>query len=285
MRLRAEGKVIGVVPTMGALHAGHRSLIRRACRTTDAVIVSRFVNPIQFGPGEDLRRYPRTPAADARVCRAEGVNWLFTPSASEMYPPGFETVVEVTRLGRLLCGRVRPGHFRGVATVVLKLFWLTLPHRAFFGQKDYQQAIVIKRMIQDLQMPVRIIVCPTVREPDGLACSSRNRYLSPAERRAAPALFTALQMGEATICGGERSARKIVAAMRRWLAQAGSRLRVDYVAIVDPETLTPLTIVSEPPVLLMGAVWVGATRLIDNILLEKWRGAPPTARTSRSGTR
>ena len=177
-RLRAEGKTIGLIPTMGALHEGHRSLIQTARRRTTAVVVSLFVNPRQFGPTEDFRRYPRTFAADARLCRTAGADWLFAPSPTEIYPAEFETVVEVEQLSRLLCGKARPGHFRGVTTVVMKLLCLIQPRYAFFGRKDYQQSVIVKRMIHDVCLPVTVVICPTVRESDGLACSSRNRYLS-----------------------------------------------------------------------------------------------------------
>lgn len=298
-RLRAEGKTIGLVPTMGALHAGHRSLIRAARRRTDAVIVSLFVNPLQFGPTEDFRRYPRAFAADARLCRAEGAGWLFAPSATEVYPAGFETSVAVERLSRLFCGKARLGHFRGVTTVVMKLLCLIQPGYAFFGRKDYQQFVIVTRMIRDLGLPVTIVVCPTVREPDGLACSSRNRYLNAAERRAAPALYAALQDGARLIRVGEVRAQRIIAAMRRHLSAADRRvrpvaghsdirpvaghsdIRVDYLAVVEPGTLEAVRQVTGP-VVLLGAVWAGTTRLIDNLTTSR-RGLKGT--TSRTGSR
>lgn len=290
-RLRARGNTIGFVPTMGALHEGHRALIRAARRTTDAVVVSLFVNPRQFGPAEHFRRYPRDLAGDARLCRQEHVDWLFVPSEAELYPKGFQTVVEVQQLSRPLCGESRPGHFRGVATVVLTLFGLVRPDRAFFGQKDYQQLVVIRRMVRDLHLPVEVVSCPTIREPDGLACSSRNRFLSPAERRHAPSLYAALQAGARLVRSGESRAQRIIAAMRRRLTTDGPRVGVDYLAVVEPETLKAVRRVAGS-VVLLGAIRAGTTRLIDNLIVcgpsvAVVRDGPRglTGMTSRSGGR
>ncbi len=266
-RLRARGKTIGFVPTMGALHEGHRALIRAARRATDAVVVSLFVNPLQFGPAEDFRRYPRDLSGDTRLCRQERVDWLFVPSAAELYPEGFQTTVEVKRLSRVLCGQRRPGHFRGVATVVLKLFGLVQPDRAFFGQKDYQQLVIIRRLVRDLHLPVEVVSCPTVREPDGLAYSSRNRYLGPAERQVALALYAALREGARLARAGEDQAQRIIAAMRRRLKAAGPRVRVDSLAVVEAETLQAVRRVVGP-VVLLGAIRAGTTRLIDNLVIR-----------------
>ncbi len=263
--LRRAGKSIGCVPTMGFLHEGHLSLIRAARAACETVVVSIFVNPLQFGAGEDLEAYPRDLPGDARKCEAEGTNILFTPTAEEIYPPRRRTVVEVLDLGDVLCGASRPGHFRGVATVVAKLFHIVKPHRAYFGRKDYQQTVVIRQMVRDMNLDVEVVVLPTVREPDGLAMSSRNSYLSPEERRAAPVLYRALKEAERLVAQGERSARRLLAAMEAVVA-AEPLARKDYLALVDPETLENLDTVTGPAVAL-GAVRIGKTRLIDNLLL------------------
>jgi len=257
-----EGKTIGLVPTMGALHHGHASLMRAARADCDRVVVSLFVNPTQFGPHEDFARYPRMLDADRALCEAAGVDVLFVPTVEELYPPGAQTLVDVGALGSVLCGVSRPGHFRGVATVVTKLFAIVNPHRAYFGQKDYQQTVVIRRLVIDLQLGVEVVVCPTVREPDGLAASSRNAYLSPDERRQAVALSAALAEATRLIAAGERSARKIREALGVILG-GHPAARVEYVALVDPDTLEPVERLAGRVVVAL-AVWVGNTRLIDN---------------------
>ncbi|SNB74053.1 pantoate--beta-alanine ligase [Thermoflexus hugenholtzii] len=255
----------GFVPTMGYLHEGHLSLVRRARAENDRVAVSIFVNPTQFGPHEDYARYPRDLERDLRLLEPLGVDLVFVPSVEEMYPPGFQTWVIVEEVSRPLEGASRPGHFRGVATVVAKLFNILQPDRAYFGQKDAQQTVVIRRMVQDLNIPVEIVICPTVREPDGLAMSSRNTYLNPEERRAATVLFRALQAAKARYEAGERDAEGLREAMRE-VIRAEPLARIDYVSVADPETLQELERV-EGPALLSLAVYIGTTRLIDNIML------------------
>jgi pantoate--beta-alanine ligase len=262
---RASGKSIGFVPTMGALHEGHASLIRAARRATDAVAVSIFVNPLQFGPGRDLDRYPRSMAEDLRLCRREGADVVFLPQASELYPESFQTLVKVNHLTERFEGRSRPGHFEGVTTVVAKLFHLIDPDRAFFGQKDYQQVMVVKQMVRDLDLPIQIVRCPTVRELDGLAFSSRNRLLSDPERKAARAIFGALTVARALVREGERSGTKICQAMMREIKRE-SLARLDYAAVADPTTLVDLRVVKDQAVLLL-AVWIGDTRLIDSMVV------------------
>ena len=257
-------KSIGFVPTMGALHAGHASLIRRARKACDVVVVSIFVNPTQFGPKEDFSRYPRTIAADLALCRKEGADVVFLPSVRAMYPDGAETFIDQIRLPRHLCGPLRPGHFRGVLTVVAKLFNLVGPDIAFFGQKDYQQAIVLRRMARDLDFPVRLLVCPTVREPDGLAMSSRNRYLSAADRRRALALWKALQLARRMVRAGRPDGTAIERAMRGVIRREAPGARIDYAAVADPETLEPLRRVRGKALAAL-AVRIGKTRLIDNL--------------------
>lgn len=255
----------GFVPTMGYLHEGHLSLVRRARAENDRVAVSIFVNPTQFGPHEDYNRYPRDLERDLRLLEPLGVDLVFAPSVEEMYPPGFQTWVIVEEVSRPLEGAARPGHFRGVATVVTKLFNIIQPDRAYFGQKDAQQAVVIRQMVRDLNIPVEIVVCPTVREPDGLAMSSRNTYLSPEERQAATVLFRALQAAKAHYEKGERDAERLREVMRE-VIRAEPLARLDYVSVAHPETLQELSYV-EGPALLSLAVYIGKTRLIDNILL------------------
>lgn len=267
--MHRRGVTIGFVPTMGALHGGHRSLIRRARLSCDALVVSIFVNPRQFGPREDLARYPRRVRADARLCEREGVDVLFLPSRSAMYPPEFDTSVAVRRLARRWEGELRPGHFEGVATVVAKLMGLVRPDAAFFGQKDFQQARVVRRLAEDLSLGTRIVLCPTVREPDGLALSSRNAYLSVSQRRAAPVLYAALQAGRAAVRAGVRSAAAIRRAMVRAL-KAEPKARADYLAVCDPDTLEPLR-KATGRVALLGAVRIGRVRLIDNLLARSPR--------------
>ena len=262
-----EGVTIGLVPTMGALHAGHRALIRAARLSCDAVVVSLFVNPTQFGPTEDFARYPRKPKADAALCAKEGVDVLFAPEVGEIYPGGFQTTVSVPKLARRWEGEQRPGHFEGVATVVTKLLTLMRPAAAFFGQKDFQQAALIRRLVEDLNLGARVIVYPTVREADGLALSSRNAYLTPAQRRAAPVLFQALKAGRAAIRAGGRSGAQIQQAMRKVLS-AEPLARLDYLAVCDPDTLDPLARIHDHTVLL-GAIRIGRIRLIDNLLVKR----------------
>jgi pantoate--beta-alanine ligase len=262
---RRQGKTVGLVPTMGALHEGHAALIRAARAVNEFVVVSVFVNPTQFGPHEDLDRYPRPFDDDVRLCASLGVDLIFHPSVEGMYPPGFRTHVEVTGLSDVLEGASRPGHFRGVATVVLKLFNQVRPDRAYFGQKDAQQVRVIGQMVRDLDVPVEVVVCPTVREPDGLALSSRNRYLDPDQRAAAVVLSEALNESAALASQGERDPSVLVGRMTdRIRATPGAVL--DYAVCVDADTLTP-AVSLDRPVLLALAVRFGSTRLIDNLPL------------------
>jgi pantoate--beta-alanine ligase len=265
-RARQGGRTIGLVPTMGALHAGHASLIRAARQETGCVVVSIFVNPTQFGPSEDFTRYPRTWDDDLGVCVSEGVDVVFAPGAEKVYPPGFVTQVEVTRLQDVLEGASRPGHFRGVATVVAKLFNMVQPDIAYFGQKDAQQALIIRQMVRDLNWSIELRICPTVRELDGLALSSRNRYLSPRERQHATCLFRALQRAEAMVASGERDAARVRRAMVEIIEKTPDAA-LDYAELVDHETLEPVTIVWGE-VLAALAVRFGNTRLIDNSVLQ-----------------
>lgn len=269
--LRRDGVCIGLVPTMGALHAGHRSLIRKARLSCDAVVVSLFVNPAQFGPHEDFAGYPRPFSKDRALCEAEGVDVLFSPAVEAMYPTNFQTTVTVPDLARRWEGAARPQHFQGVATVVTKLFNAVTPDAAFFGQKDYQQAVLIRQMAQDLNFGVRVVMLATVREPDGLALSSRNIYLKPNERRAAPALYRALHAGAQAVRHGTRSARSVERVMQRTLALEPA-VRLDYLAVCDARTLAPITQLRGPLVLL-GAVRLGPVRLIDNMLVNAPAGS------------
>jgi pantoate--beta-alanine ligase len=264
---RAAGKRIGLVPTMGYLHAGHISLVTEARRHVDHVVASIFVNPLQFGHNEDLDRYPRNLARDTELLAAAGTEVLYLPQASEMYPEGFQTTVTVEHVTRGLCGESRPGHFRGVTTVVAKLFNAVCPHVAVFGEKDFQQLVAIRRMVRDLDFDVEIIGGPIVREADGLAMSSRNAYLSPEERGAALCLSRALAAAQAEVQRGERSAAVVLDGARAVLA-AEPRARVDYVALADPESLRPLDRIDGPTLLAL-AVFVGNTRLIDNTILGR----------------
>ena len=262
---RREGKRFGFVPTMGALHEGHLSLVRAATAKSDVVAVSIFVNPLQFGPTEDLAKYPRSFERDRELLENEAVDIVFAPQPEEMYPKGGVTYVTVEGLSEKLCGRSRPGHFRGVATVVAKLFHIVEPDLAFFGQKDAAQATIIRRMVRDLNLPVEIVVCPIIRESDGLAMSSRNVYLRPEERKAALVLNRSLTETKNRFDQGERNARKLIAAGKRVMAQE-SRVRLDYFEIVDPDTLDPVLEVTRSALVAIAAL-VGNTRLIDNILL------------------
>jgi pantoate--beta-alanine ligase len=257
----------GFVPTMGYLHEGHISLVRRARAENDVVAVSIFVNPLQFGPQEDLARYPRDLARDLRLLEAAGVDAVFTPAVEELYPAGFQSAVEVTDVTHMLEGAVRPGHFRGVATVVAKLFNIVQPQRAYFGQKDAQQAVVVRRMARDLDFPLEIVVCPTQREPDGLAMSSRNVYLQGPERPAATVLYRALSAARAAYDAGERDGEALRARMRA-LLDAEPLAVPDYVSVADRETLAELERVGAGGALLSLAVRIGKTRLIDNFIIE-----------------
>ena len=257
---------VGFVPTMGALHAGHRSLVQTARAHCNIVVVSIFVNPTQFGPNEDFNRYPRTLEDDLRMLEAEGVDLLFTPDVETMYPTGATTFVEAGGIGDRLDGASRPGHFRGVATVVAKLFHIVQPDLAFFGQKDAAQVAVLRRMVRDLNFPLELVVCPTVCEPDGLAMSSRNRYLSPEERAQALVLSRALQAAQASAARGERRAFALRQLMRNVLCREPA-VRVDYIAVVDPDTLLPVEDIRSGALLAIAAS-VGKTRLIDNVLLS-----------------
>jgi pantoate--beta-alanine ligase len=268
--LRAAGRRVGVVPTMGALHDGHLSLVEAARKYADVVVTTIFVNPAQFAPHEDFGKYPRTLQADLEALGRVGCELAFVPEPGEVYPPGYSTYVEPPSVAAPLEGVCRPGHFRGVATVVLKLFNIVPADVACFGQKDFQQALVIRRMVADLNVPIRIEVCPIVREPDGLAMSSRNRYLSPAERERSLALSRALRRAEELVAAGERRASVVREAMQNVLADAVDRL--DYATIADPETLEEPETIERPVVALIAAV-VGTTRLIDNMILT-----PPSNR-------
>jgi pantoate--beta-alanine ligase len=262
---RRAGQRIGFVPTMGALHAGHAALIRASRSECDFSVVSIFVNPAQFGPNEDYSRYPRTLDADRQLCGAVGTNLIFAPTPEEMYPPGSRTIVEVAGLQDVLCGASRPGHFRGVATVVNKLVNIVQPDFAYFGQKDAQQVLIIRRMVADLNMSLVVRIHPTVREPDGLAMSSRNRYLDPTQRMHATSLYRALQKVEKLVAAGERRIpeleRELVEIIRN---TPGARL--DYARVLDAETLEPMSTLDRPAVAAL-AVYFGTTRLIDNTLL------------------
>ena len=263
--VRAAGKSIGLVPTMGALHAGHLSLVEACARQCDFTLVTIFVNPMQFGPTEDFSKYPRTLEADLALLSGHGVGLVFAPATEEIYRPGHETFVEVEQAGTPLEGRMRPGHFRGVATVVLKLLNLVRPNVAFFGRKDYQQSLVIRRMVADLDLPIEIRVCPTVREPDGLALSSRNVYLSADERRRAVALSRSLRLAADMVRRGTRDSETILSAMRNVLAEAGG-IAVDYLVLANPDTLQDVPRITGPTVAAIAAR-VGKTRLIDNEIL------------------
>ncbi len=265
MQLRQEGRTIGLVPTMGALHQGHLSLMEYARKASDIVIVSLFVNPTQFGAGEDLHKYPRDIAGDTEKSASAGVDILFTPSVSQIYPEGFRTFVSVEGLSQVLCGKSRPGHFRGVATVVLKLLNIVKPQKSFFGQKDYQQTVIIKRMVKDLCLDADIIVVPTVRETDGLAMSSRNQYLNPMERQAAAALYRSLNQARSLFENGVKSADKLRETILRIIKEESS-VQTEYIAVIHPETLEEVTEAIKGTVIAL-AGRIGNTRLIDNIIL------------------
>jgi len=264
-RLRRSGKRIGLVPTMGYLHEGHLSLVRIAKSKSDVVVVSIFVNPMQFGPNEDFQRYPRDLARDEKLAGQAGADILFHPSTEEMYPEGYLTFVNVEKITEGLCGASRPGHFRGVATVCTKLFLAVKPHVAVFGRKDAQQVAVIKRMVRDLNMDLEIIAAPIVREPDGLAMSSRNAYLSPGERRDALCLHQSLRLAEALYQQGERNPTAFETVMRRAIEEK-KNARIEYIEIVHPDTLEPLDEIRDRALVAL-AVRIGGTRLIDNTVL------------------
>jgi pantoate--beta-alanine ligase len=271
--LKAQSKSVGFVPTMGFLHEGHLSLVRECRKNCDIAVVSIFVNPLQFGPKEDFKDYPRDLDRDARLLKREGVDFLFHPEADEMYPESYRTIVEVAGLQDKLCGRSRPGHFKGVSTVVLKLFNIVQPDLAFFGQKDAQQAIILKKMARDMNLDIGIRVLPTVRDQDGLALSSRNTYLDAKERQAALVLTRSLAQAEMMFEAGERRANLIITAMKNLIGQE-PLARIDYVEIVELEDLDPVETIDRD-VLVALAVYIGKTRLIDNMILEIKKGEQP----------
>lgn len=264
-KVKRDGKTIGFVPTMGYLHEGHLSLIREARKNEDVVVISIFVNPTQFGPGEDYKRYPRDMERDKRLARGAGVDLIFTPTAAQMYPEGYHSYVNVEEITEPLCGRFRPGYFKGVATVCCKLFNIVEPNVAYFGQKDAQQAIVIKRMVRDLNMGFVIKVLPIVREEDGLAISSRNTYLSPKERRDALCLYQSLEEARRMITYGENDPEKVIRRMRQIVAPKATK--IDYISIVDTEDLKEANELCGE-LLIALAAWIGKTRLIDNMIVK-----------------
>jgi len=263
---KSRGKSVGLVPTMGFLHEGHLSLVRESVQQTDVTVVSIYVNPAQFGPKEDLKEYPRDINRDTEILEAEGVDYIFSPGNEEIYPEGYKTYVEVHDMQDTLCGRSRPGHFRGVCTVVLKLFNIIEPDFAYFGQKDAQQAIILKRMVQDLNLGVKIEVLPIVREEDGLALSSRNAYLDQEERKAARVLSQSLEEAREMVKSGEQDSGQIISRMKEMISQE-PRAKIDYVEIVDRENLNPVAKI-EKEALAALAVFVGKVRLIDNMILK-----------------
>jgi len=265
-QVRRARKTIGFVPTMGALHEGHLSLMRKARRDNDVVVVSIFVNPTQFGPREDFRRYPRPLRRDLGLCRKEKVDFIFYPQAKDMYPQDFKTYVVVKDLSNVLCGKSREGHFQGVVTVVIKLFNIVQPDIAYFGQKDAQQSIIIRRMVDDLNMPVKIKVMPTVREKDGLAMSSRNTYLNARERKDALILNKSLRLAGLLVKSGLRDANRVIQRMKQ-LIMKKKTAKIDYIAIVDTKNLKPVKRI-ENRCLIALAVWIGKTRLIDNMVIN-----------------
>jgi pantoate--beta-alanine ligase len=265
-RLRQDGKTIAFVPTMGSLHEGHLALMREGRKHGDALVISIFVNPTQFAPAEDFQSYPRDVNRDARLAREEGVDRIFVPHGEAMYDEGYQTFVDLESLPMYLCGPQRPGHFRGVATVVTKLFNIVKPHVAIFGEKDYQQLAVIRRMVRDLNWDVRIVGVPTVREADGLAMSSRNLYLSPDERRSALSLYESLQLAQEMVDRGITAAHELIHEASH-LIGSSPHTKIEYVALCDPETLEDVEHV-EGPSLMALAVWLGKTRLIDNAILR-----------------
>ena len=265
-RLLHTGKTIAFVPTMGYMHEGHLALVREGRKYGDTLIISIFVNPTQFGPAEDFQAYPRDLDRDVRLAASEGVDIIFAPEAEAMYDTAYQTYVGLEVLPRYLCGASRPGHFRGVATVVTKLFNIVKPHVAIFGEKDYQQLVIIRRMVRDLNSDIRIIGVPIVREPDGLAMSSRNAYLSEEERESALSLFKAVQQAEKNVAQGVRDASQLIHEASE-LIRSYPHTKIEYVALCDPETLKDVDRVDGPTLIAL-AVWVGKTRLIDNTILE-----------------
>ncbi len=263
---RQQGLSVGFVPTMGYLHEGHKSLIVKAVSDNDKVVVSDFVNPIQFGANEDLSTYPRDIELDKKLCEAAGADLIFHPQPDEMYASDFSTYVEAQNVSRELCGRTRPTHFRGVCTVVCKLFHIVMPDRAYFGQKDAQQLAVIRRMVRDLNMDIEIVGCPIVREADGLAKSSRNTYLNEEERKAALALSKAIFYGEEMIRNGERKAKVVLAAMRS-IIEEEPLAKIDYVEMTDADSIEPIE-TAQGRTLTAIAVYIGKTRLIDNFIVD-----------------
>ena len=264
---RTQGKKISFVPTMGYLHQGHRSLLKKGREVGDRLITSIFVNPIQFGQGEDFEKYPRDMEKDRELCEAEGVDILFTPKTEEMYPDEYQTSVEVLWVTKNLCGRARPGHFRGVATVVTKLFNIIRPHYAVFGEKDFQQLVAIRRLVKDLDMDMDILGMPIMREPDGLAMSSRNAYLSTEERKAALSIYKALQAAKGLYDKGERTDRVLLKEVKRIL-EAEPMVKPEYAKVVDINTMEDIDSAGKEALLAIAA-WVGNTRLIDNVVLRK----------------
>ncbi len=265
-RQRNLGRAIHFVPTMGYFHEGHLSLMRRAREEGGAVVVSLFVNPLQFGPNEDLDRYPRALERDRQLAESVGVDALFVPEVSEMYPEGYQTIVRVPKLSAPLCGRSRPTHFDGVATVVMKLFHIVTPDRAYFGQKDYQQLRIIQQMVLDMNMPIEIVPCPIVREADGLAMSSRNVYLTPEERKSATVLYRSLSWAQEQVQAGERNAKTIREGVSHRIASE-PLARIDYVEVVDAHTLEPVERIVKPTLIAV-AVSFGKARLIDNTVVS-----------------
>lgn len=265
-KARLAGRTIGFVATMGALHEGHLSLIRRARRENDVVVVSIFVNPTQFGPQEDFKKYPRNLKRDAQMCKREGADIIFYPPTKEIYPDNYRTYVLVEELSEVLCGKFRPGHFKGVATVVTKLFNIVQPDITYFGQKDAQQAIIIKKMVEDLSLPVKIKVIPTLREKDGVALSSRNAYLKPSERRDAAVLYEALNLAKNLIRQGNRNSPDIIKKMRRLINKKKSA-KIQYISIVNLKDLRSVDEIKDKALIAL-AVWIGRTRLIDNIVIK-----------------
>ncbi len=259
-----QGLTVGLVPTMGYLHEGHQSLIKKAVEENDRVVVSVFVNPIQFAPNEDLETYPRDLEADKRLCDSTGADLIFHPTPDEMYPDGFSTHIQMDNLTKELCGKTRPTHFGGVCTVVGKLFNIVQPDKAYFGQKDAQQLAIIKRMVRDLNFDIEIVGCPIIREPDGLAKSSRNTYLNADERKAALILSKAIKLGEELVADGERNAQTVIKAMTDKI-NTEPLARIDYVNVVDALSIEPLDVV-KGEVLVAIAVYIGKTRLIDNFI-------------------
>jgi len=268
--LKSKGEKIGLVPTMGYLHKGHISLIKRARAECSKVFVSIFVNPIQFGPKEDFARYPRNFKRDCNFCQKAGADYIFFPSTGEMYEKDFKTFIEVQDLGDVMCGRERPGHFRGVCTVVLKLFNIIRPDIAYFGQKDYQQLVIIRKMTRDLNVPVEIAECPIVREGDGLAISSRNKYLSSGERKNAFILFQSLKLAEELIINGQKNLEIVRKAAIEKLESNPFVSKIDYFDFRDNDMLNEIERIDQKTarILIASAIWIGKTRLIDNILLE-----------------